>query len=177
MGAHNGECHKTILCKKITPYFCASFLSSFIGLSYERPYLVLDLNLMEKLHVNRHLTSVNHRLTSVNCQLTCQVAVYNCKPLAVYTCQAAVYNCKLPAVYTCQVVVYNCKLLVYTCKLAVYSVNWQFTLANHLKCIFTSILLITLLDTGGNTFLVFHKERPYLVLDLNLILKVACDLL
>ena len=162
MGAHNGECHKTILCKKITPYFCASFLSSFIGLSYERPYLVLDLNLMEKLHVNRHLTSVNHRLTSVNCQLTCQVAVY---------------NCKLLAVYTCQVVVYNCKLLVYTCKLAVYSVNWQFTLANHLKCIFTSILLITLLDTGGNTFLVFHKERPYLILDLNLILKVACDLL
>ena len=43
---------------------------SFIGLSYERPYLVLDLNLISNLHVTWRITLVNWRITLVNQQFT-----------------------------------------------------------------------------------------------------------
>ena len=72
-----------------------------IDLSKERPYLVLDPNL-----------------------------IWTC--LSVICCNLAVYNCKL-AVYNCILVVYSCKPAVYTCKV----LNFRFT----------TVILITLLDT------------------------------
>ena len=41
-----------------------------IGLSYERPYLVLDLNLISNLHVTQRITLVNWQITLVNQQFT-----------------------------------------------------------------------------------------------------------
>ena len=72
-----------------------------------------------------------------------KVAVYKCK-VAVYS-KAAVYKCKVVvyskvAVYKCKVVVYKCKVVVYTCKPAVYS-------CKVLNFRFTTVILITLLDT------------------------------
>ena len=38
------------------------FMSGVIGLSYERPYLVLDLNLISNLHVTQQITLVNWQI-------------------------------------------------------------------------------------------------------------------
>ena len=57
---------------------------------------------------------------------------------AVYKCKPVVYKCKL-AVYS-KVVVYKCKPAVYTCKAVVYS-------CKVLNFRFTTVILITLLDT------------------------------
>ena len=143
----NKNCEECFLCKLyLIIYICNSvFLAGFnvckigrsdpkwnthfFGLSYERPYLVLDLNLIWKV--------------------ACKLADYTCKPVD-YTCKLAVDTCK-PAVYTCKVLnfrftsvtlitlldtvevtpffsqfsgklhVIHCKLLVYTCKLPVYT--------------------------------------------------------
>ena len=51
--------------------------------------------------------------------------------VAVYKCKAAVYS--KVAVYKCKVAVYTCKLVVYSCKV----LNFRFT----------TVILITLLDT------------------------------
>ena len=54
--------------------YCCSlrelFLRVLIGLSYERPYLVLDLNLISNLHVTWRITLVNCWITLVNWQFT-----------------------------------------------------------------------------------------------------------
>ena len=55
----------------------------------ERPYLVLDLNLISNLHVTRWITLVNWWITLVNQWITlvnqwftsCKLPVYNCKLL------------------------------------------------------------------------------------------------
>ena len=86
-----------------------------------------------------------------------KAVVYKCK-LADYS-KVVVYKCK-PVDYS-KVAVYKCKLVVYKCKLADYSkvavytsVNWWFTsckLAVYtckvLNSRFTTVLLVTLLDT------------------------------
>ena len=75
--------------------------------------------------------------------------VYKCKP-ADYS-KAVVYKCKVAdyskvAVYKCKAVdyskvaVYKCKVVVYKCKLAVYT-------SKVLNSRFTTVLLISLLDT------------------------------
>ena len=65
-----------------------------------------------------------------------KAVVYKCKPvdysnLVVYKCKPVVYKCKL--VDYSKAVVYKCKLAVYTCKI--------------LNSRFTTVLLISLLDT------------------------------
>ena len=58
------------------------FFLTLIGLSYERPYLVLDLNLISNLHVTRRITLVNQWITLVNQWITLgKLAVYTCKVL------------------------------------------------------------------------------------------------
>ena len=71
-----------------------------------------------------------------------KVADYKCK--VVDYCKAAVYKCKLAdyskvAVYKCKLVDYS-KVAVYKCKPAVYT-------CKVLNSRFTTVLLITLLDT------------------------------
>ena len=67
---------RILLEKQFEPYKGENPL--LIGLSNERPYLVLDPNLI-------------WTCLSVIC---CNPAVHNCKP-AVYTCKPAVYSCKV----------------------------------------------------------------------------------
>ena len=105
--------------------------------------------------VKRRFTSVNRRITVMwqfyKCKLAdySKVVVYKCK--VVDYSKVAVYKCKLVdyskvAVYKCKVVdyskaaVYKCKLVVYKCKLAVYT-------SKVLNSRFTTVLLISLLDT------------------------------
>ena len=66
----------------------------------------------------------------------CKLAVYKCK-MVVYS-KAAVYKCK--AVVYSKAAVYKCKAVVHTCKLVVYS-------CKVLNFRFTTVILITLLDT------------------------------
>ena len=119
------------MCHHLLTVTSAWSVRLIIGLSYERPYLVLD--------PNSFMISWFARV--------CKPAVYTCQP-AVYNCQLVVYNCQLavdnlwfhvcvirckPVVYTCQLAVYNCQLVVYTCKV----LNFRFT----------APILITVLDT------------------------------
>ena len=71
------------------------------------------------------------------------MAVYKCKP-AVYS-KVAVYKCKVvvyskAVVYKHKAAVYKCRVAVYTCKPVVYS-------CKVLNFRFTTVILITLLDT------------------------------
>ena len=64
---------------------------------------------------------------------------------AVYKCKLAVYKCK-PVDYS-KVAVYKCKLVVYKCKVAVYKSKPVVYTCKVLNSRFTTVLLITLLDT------------------------------
>ena len=85
-----------------------------------------------------------------------KAAIYKCK-LVDYS-KVAVYKCKLAdyskvVVYKCKVAVYMCKLVVYTCKV--------------LNSRFTTVLLITLLDTVEVTpfFQIFVYQKGDIVKD------------
>ena len=96
----------------------------------------------EKVAVLSKWSFISWQIT-VKWQFTkCKLAVYS--KVVVYS-KAAVYKCKVVvyskvAVYKCKAAVYKCKVAVYTCKPAVYS-------CKVLNFRFTTVILITLLDT------------------------------